>query len=152
MTERSIQHGSFTIERVFDAPLKLVFGAWATPEGKARWFVGPKGWQQVERRLDFRVGGHEHLSGRFESGVVTRFDATYRDIVPDQRIIYVYDMRLTDRHISVSLATITFAPVGDRTRLVVTEQGVFLDGYEDGGSREKGTGGLLDQLAASLKR
>jgi len=34
---------------------------------------------------------------------------------------------------------------------VLTEQGVFLDGYDDAGSRERGTKGLLDQLEASLK-
>jgi hypothetical protein len=38
----------------------------------------------------------------------------------------------------------------NRTALTVTEQGVFLDGYEDAGSREIGTGFLLDRLGASL--
>jgi hypothetical protein len=34
--------------------------------------------------------------------------------------------------------------------LKVTEQGAFLDGYDDAGSRERGTGFLLDKLGASL--
>ena len=34
--------------------------------------------------------------------------------------------------------------------LVLTEQGSFLDGYEDNGSREEGTNFLLDRLGASL--
>ena len=33
---------------------------------------------------------------------------------------------------------------------MVTEQGAFLDGYDDAGSREQGTGLLLDALGASL--
>ena len=51
----------------------------------------------------------------------------------------------------MSLATIEFKPAGKGTRLVLTEQGVFLDGYDDAGSREHGTGHLLDALGASLK-
>ncbi|HEY8008444.1 MAG TPA: hypothetical protein VIE66_16970 [Methylocella sp.] len=40
---------------------------------------------------------------------------------------------------------------GGKTTLKVTEQGAFLDGYDDAGSREHGTGQLLDALGASLK-
>jgi hypothetical protein len=53
--------------------------------------------------------------------------------------------------ISVSLATIEFKPAGTGTLLVITEQGALLDGFEDGGSRDSGTGMLLDRLAASLE-
>ena len=34
--------------------------------------------------------------------------------------------------------------------LMVTELGAFLDGYDDAGSRERGTGELLDALSRSL--
>jgi uncharacterized protein YndB with AHSA1/START domain len=70
--------------------------------------------------------------------------------VPNQRLVYTYEMRLDDRKISVSLATIELAPAGGGTRLKVTEQGAFLDGYDDAGKREHGTGLLLDRLGASL--
>jgi hypothetical protein len=60
-------------------------------------------------------------------------------------------MRVGRKHISVSIATVTIAPEGAGTRLVFTEQAVFLDGYDDAGSRERGTEGLLDQLGASLR-
>jgi hypothetical protein len=33
----------------------------------------------------------------------------------------------------------------------VTEQGVFLDGYDDAGSRERGTNFLMDAFEASLR-
>jgi len=35
--------------------------------------------------------------------------------------------------------------------MTVTEQGAFLDGYDDAGSRERGTGALMDALAKSLE-
>ena len=36
------------------------------------------------------------------------------------------------------------------THLVMTEPGAYLDGYDDAGSRERGTQHLLDALGASL--
>ena len=150
MTGRSAVHGSFTLERVYAATPARVFKAWADPAIKARWFGGIEGWQMLERSIDFRVGGTERLSGRKGSGVISTFDAVYHDIVQDQRIIYCYDMRLDGRHISVSLATVTLMPEGAGTRLTVTEQGVFLDGYDDGGSREHGTSILLERLGNAL--
>jgi uncharacterized protein YndB with AHSA1/START domain len=150
VSERSATHGTFTLERVYEASPARVFKAWADPAIKARWFVGPTDWQLLERVIDFRVGGKERLSGRKGSGIVSTFDAVYHDIVPEQRIIYCYDMRLDGRHISVSLATVELKPEGAGTRLTMTEQGAFLDDYDDGGSRERGTRILLEQLGKEL--
>jgi uncharacterized protein YndB with AHSA1/START domain len=147
----STQHGSFTIERVLDAPVARVFQAWADTKAKSRWFAAPVDLKDVIREQDFRVGGRDRFKGRWPDGRVTDFNAEYRDIVPNERIVYVYDMHIDDRKISVSLATIQFKPAGKGTRMTVTEQGVFLDGYDDSGSRERGTIGLMDRLEASLK-
>ena len=54
--------------------------------------------------------------------------------------------------ISVSLATIEFKAVGTGTRLLLTETGAFLDGYDDAGSREHGTNFLMDRMGATLER
>lgn len=149
---RSVAFGEFHLERVFAAPLARVWKALTEPEAKARWFAGTAGsWQVLERQMDVRVGGRERLKGRWESGVVTTFDAIYQDVLPTERLVYCYQMFLDDRKISVSLATLQLEPAGQGTRLKVAEQGAFLDGFDDAGSREHGTGKLLDALGASLK-
>lgn len=74
------------------------------------------------------------------------FDGCFHDIVPDARIVYSYGMHLGERRISVSLTTIEFRPEGGGTRLVFTEQGVFLDGYDDVAGREEGTRIGLENL------
>jgi len=102
--------------------------------------------------MDFRVGGRERVKGGLEGGVTTTFDAVYHDIVPRERIVYAYEMHLDDRKLSVSLATLQIKSEGaSLTRLLVDEQGAFLDGYDDAGSRERGTSDLLEKLGASLK-
>ena len=146
------QHASFTIERRFAQPPARVFAAWSDPEAKAKWFAGTAGkWKPLVREMDFRVGGRERLKGEWDGGTVSDFDAHYHDIVPECRIVYSYAMHLDGRRISVSLATIEFEPEGAGTRLKLTEQGAFLDGYDDAGSRERGTGSLLDNLARALE-
>jgi uncharacterized protein YndB with AHSA1/START domain len=148
---RSVVHGAFHLERTYDATPEQVFRALSDETAKNRWFHGPQGWRPIERFMDFRVGGHERAKGQFEGGVTTTFDAIYHDIVPRERIVYTYEMHLDDRKISVSLATLQIEPAGaGRTKLKVCEQGAFLDGYDDAGSREHGTAALLDQLGASL--
>jgi uncharacterized protein YndB with AHSA1/START domain len=143
-------HGSFTLERVYDAAPARVFKAFADPASKARWFVGPNGWQEIERRQDFRPGGEEVAHGRFPNGMETKFVARYHEIVPDQRIVYVYDMHANGGFMSVSLATLEFTPVGSKTVLKITEQGVFIDGADGNNSRREGTIYLLEQVAANL--
>lgn len=152
MAEHTAQHGSFTIERKFDAPRVLVYSAFATEKGKQAWFSGPSdAWSLEERSFDFRVGGGETLTGRWQSGMVSRFDAQYHDIVPNERIIYSYTMHVNGNKISVSLSTIEFKTAGAGALLVLNEQGAFLDGYDDAGSRERGTIGLIDKLEAAIR-
>ena len=70
--------------------------------------------------------------------------------MPDQRLVYCYEMYAGDDRMSVSLATVEIVPDGDGTRLTYTEQGVFLDGIDKPEAREEGTTWLLDNLGKYL--
>jgi uncharacterized protein YndB with AHSA1/START domain len=100
--------------------------------------------------MDVRPGGREVAVGEWKSGKTSRFDAFYFDVVPDRRLVYAYEMHLDARKISVSLACVEIEPHPIGVRLKVSEQAVFLDGYDDAGSREHGTNYLMDKLVASL--
>jgi len=147
----SVVQGSFTIHRTYAAPVAMVFQAFADPDAKARWFARHDDLKVLIREQDFRPGGRDRVKGKFANGRVSDFQCEYRDIVENERIVYVYDMIVDDRKISVSLAILTFAKDGKGTRLSATEHGAFLDGYDDAGAREHGTGILLDQLGEALK-
>lgn len=149
MPEHSIAHGSFTIERHYPANPSRVFQAWADPKIKAKWFgTGAND----TKEFDFRVGGRELAEGKGPNGGSYSFDVSYRDIVPDNRIVYTYEMTLGGPRISVSVAAVELRPEGEGTHMIVTEHGCFLDGLDTMAQRQHGTEWLLDQLGEELKR
>ena len=91
---RSVVHAMFSIERTYGVPRSRVFKALTDPAAKAQWFAGGKGYTQLARQMDVRPGGREHLQGRWDTGVVSTFDAIYHDVVPDERVVYSYEMHL----------------------------------------------------------
>ncbi|MEO7034374.1 MAG: SRPBCC family protein [Polyangiaceae bacterium] len=151
MPKTSVVHATFVLERIYPASPDRVFAAWAEPSAKARWFSGSGEMRSTVSEFDFRVGGWERVRSGAPGGAVHAFDSVYQDIVPNQRIVYSYDMHIADARISVSLATVEFEPSGSGTRLVFTEQAAFLDGYDDAGSRERSTRALLDKLERALR-
>ena len=150
MTARAPIHDTFAIERRLAFAPRTVFTAWSSAEAKSRWFVGPTGWELKHRELSFQVGGREVVTGRRPDGKVSHFDSRYYEIVPDERIVYVYDMYTDDTRLSVSLVTVEFRPISEGTRLIITEQGVFFGDAQDARSREQGTGILLNQFERAL--
>ena len=151
MTASTTVHDTFVIEREYDVPVAQVFRAWAEPRLKARWFAGSTDALGTGYDLDFRVGGRELNRGGPPDGPVYTYESMFRDIVPDQRIVYTYEMHADDDRISVSVATVEFRGAGSTTHLRLTEQGVFLDGHDTSAQREEGTRSLLDSLGASLR-
>lgn len=150
MTERSIAHGSFTVKRSYPHPVARVFRAWSDPAIKRKWYGGPD--QDDSRRVfEFKVGGRENNFGKIGP---QRFaiESVYYDIVPDNRIVYAYDVRIDDLVTSVSVATVEFKATGNGTELVMTEHGAFLDGLDKPDERIVGTEWVLDELGKVLDR
>ena len=152
MPERSVLHSTFTIERTYDQPPARVFAAWADPSLKGRWFGGGTDETPVDFDTDFRVGGHER--DRVEPGAdaASGYEARFHEIVPDERIVFTYDLSFGGPLVSVSLATVEFHAAGEGTQLTYTEHGAFLDGLDDPELRKNGTGGMLDELDRWLER
>jgi uncharacterized protein YndB with AHSA1/START domain len=149
---RTVVHDTFVIKRQFRFTPSQVFAAWSSKEAKEQWFGGPPGWKPDVRELDFRVGGQERLEGKRPDGTMSKFHARYHQIIPNERIVYVYDMYSGAIRTSVSLVTIDLQPTREGAQLLITEQGVFLDGHDDPRGREHGTNVLIDQVERSLQR
>jgi uncharacterized protein YndB with AHSA1/START domain len=148
MTERSIAHGSFTVARSYPAKPGRVFNAWANPEFKRKWFGSPDP-DNPNHIFEFKVGGREYNAAKMGNDEYT-FDVRYQDIIPDQRIIYTYDMTINGQRMSVSLATVEIEAEGEGTKMTVVEYGAFLDGLDTVAQREEGTNALMNALGQSL--
>jgi uncharacterized protein YndB with AHSA1/START domain len=149
-------HDTFAIERTYPAPTSRVFAAFTSKEAKDVWGdtgdLSEPGADAGDTEFDFRIGGHERFGFGYQ-GISYRYDARYYDIVPDQRIIYSYEMYANGARISVSVATIEFVATADGTALTWTEQGAYVDGFDGAEApqlRREGIAEMLDGLAKYL--
>jgi uncharacterized protein YndB with AHSA1/START domain len=153
MTQPSVIHDTFTVERTYPATTSRVLAAFASQEAKKVWGdtgdLQPGSDSAARTEFDFRVGGRERF-GFGHRGHTYRYDALYYDLVPEQRIVYSYEMYADGARISVSVATIEFAKTSDGTALTWTEQGAYVDGFDGdqaSARRREGTAEMLDALA-----
>jgi uncharacterized protein YndB with AHSA1/START domain len=144
------------ITREFDAPKHLVYRAWTTPELVKRWWSGRQG-EMTIAEIDLRVGGRWRYVMVAEGGQEVAFHGTYREIVPNQRIVttQVYEMPGAPEG-EGALNIVTFAEVDGRTTLTLLVQtaskedrdAIINSGMEVGMQQQLD---LLEQVAISLR-
>ena len=105
------------ITREFDAPARILFAAWSTPEHLLQWF-GPEGWPLTLCEVDFRVGGRWRFAMTGSSGVQnTPFGGEYLEIVPNDRI--VFSNAFEEPGAETLIVIVTFAEQDGRTTLTI---------------------------------
>jgi len=104
------------ITREFNAPRHLVYKAYTTPELVRRWWAGRRG-QMTVAEIDLRVGGAWRFVMIASEGMEVGFHGTYREIVPDERLVHteVYEA-MPDAEV---VNTITLAEADGRTTMSV---------------------------------
>lgn len=151
MTEQTITFDTFTIKRTLAASPEQVFASFADVTIKTRMLApseddAPEDEEPAHGEFDFRVGGRERFNF-VDDGRKMSYDALYYDIVPNQRIVYSYEMYANESRISVSVASIQFLEDASSTTLIWTEQGAFLDGLDTSDMREGGTSWMIENMA-----
>ncbi|MCO5974939.1 SRPBCC domain-containing protein [Actinoallomurus soli] len=129
-----VRHDTFTISRRLDAPRPMVFAAFADTAVRRRWFELPGSGAAYHH--EFGVGGGETAQSTF-----TIMDAPpkhldyrsrYLDIVPNRRIVYVYESTVNDVLRWTSPVTVLLADEAGSTHLTWAEQVTFLIRTGDG--------------------
>jgi uncharacterized protein YndB with AHSA1/START domain len=150
-TEHRLARSGFTLTRDFPVPRERVWDAFAEENQKLAWWGAGDAIEPGEWAFDFRVGGRDIAEGKFHDGPVSRYEATYTDIVEHVRIVTTYDMWIDGVHVSTSVASLELEPIAEGTRFTHVEHGVFFDQFwADGPNREAGSRGLLDALGTYL--
>jgi uncharacterized protein YndB with AHSA1/START domain len=149
--QRRIARAEFLLTRDYPSPVARLWDAFADERQKLAWWGAGDAIEPGEWAFDFRIGGRDVAEGKFHDGPVSRYEATYTDIVEHGRIVTTYDMWLDGVHMSTSVASLEFEATDDGTRFTHAEYGLFFDQFwADAPARESGTRGLLDALGSYL--
>jgi len=105
------------VTRLFDAPPRLVFRAWAEPELFRRWWV-PKGigMTLVSCEMDVRTGGTYRLEFGAGGSDTMVFYGKYLDVVPGERIVWT-----NEEEADGAVTTVTFEEQDGKTLLTFHE-------------------------------
>jgi uncharacterized protein YndB with AHSA1/START domain len=140
------------ITREFDAPCRLVYRAWTTPDLVRRWWSANRG-EMTVADIDLRVGGVWRYAmiahGEFEVG----FHGEYREIVPNERIVSteVYEGAPEVE----AVTTVTFDERDGRTTVTILvdhQRREHRDGHLNAGMEDglQDALSLLEQVVRSL--
>ena len=146
------------VTREFDAPRRLVYKAWTTPELVRRWWAGQRG-QMTEAEIDLRVGGRWRYVMICDGDFEVAFHGEFSEIVPDERIVTteVYEGAPPEAGDQPTVNVITFVELDDgRTRLDMLTRcpskqvrDLIIDSGMESGMQEGMD--LLEQVAISLR-
>jgi uncharacterized protein YndB with AHSA1/START domain len=130
------------IERVFNAPIDLIWAMWTEPEHFANWY-GPLGAKIPKADMDVRVGGRRHVAMAMETPrgpMEMFFVGEYREVHPKTRLAYTEAMADADgkpmtaeqmgmpagAHMDTSVV-VELEDLGERTKMTMTHIGVPAD-------------------------
>lgn len=137
------------ITRLIDAPARVLFAAFSTPQHLMRWF-GPAGWPLTLCEVDFRVGGRYRFAMTGPDGQQGMpFGGEYLQIVPNRSIVYTNAYDTPDAE--TMIVTITFDENEQSGQTTLTIHTLFasvaMKNAHLGAGHEQGWGAMLDQLA-----
>ncbi|MFO0668183.1 MAG: SRPBCC family protein [Polyangiaceae bacterium] len=106
------------VRRSFDAPARIVFKAWTTPELFRRWWI-PKSMPLalLSYEADIRTGGSYRLVFDVDGTKTMAFFGKYIEVTPHSRIVWTNEESGEDGAIS----TVTLEEQGGKTLMLLTE-------------------------------
>jgi uncharacterized protein YndB with AHSA1/START domain len=144
------------ITRGFAAPKHLVYRAFTEPELIERWWSGERG-EVTSVEVDLRVGGRWRYVMVANEGFEVAFHGTYREIVPDERLVSteLYEGVPDATEDDATLNTTTFEEADGVTTLTTLVEchtrevrDMIIESGMEGGMQEAMD--KLEQVAASL--
>jgi uncharacterized protein YndB with AHSA1/START domain len=134
---------SLTLKRRIKASPKAVYAAWTDPKKIVKWF-GPDSGPVEHAAVDLRVGGRYTVIFRTENGEQHHVSGVYREVVPNEKLVFTWAWRSTPER--ESLVTILIKPEVDGSLLTLQHEKFFDEKARD--DHRNGWSGCLDKLVA----
>jgi uncharacterized protein YndB with AHSA1/START domain len=143
------------ITREFNAPRRLVWTAYTTPELVKRWWSGQKG-TVTSAEIDLRVGGRWRYVMVAHGGFEVAFRGEFREIVPEERLVNTEVFEgIPDADDHAGLVTLTFTETEGRTYMEMlceyrdkADRDAVIDSGMESGMQESMD--ALEQVAVTL--
>lgn len=141
-----IQKPSLTLKRHYPASIERVYRAWVDPEALKRWFGPSDEGRIIVSETDPKVGGRYRIVLEMPSGERHRVSGIYREVVPNERLVFTWAWESTPER--QSLVTVTFTRSGDGTDMTLIHEQFFDEGARD--RHEHGWTGTFERLEKYL--
>lgn len=139
MSESNNSQDACVVERIFDAPVNVIWQMWTEPEHFKNWY-GPRGFSVPVAEMDVRIGG-KHLfcmEMQTPNGTMKMWSTgEYTEIVPNERLVYTdsmsdedgnlvspSDMGMPEGYPQTTEVIVSLEDLGGRTKMILTHTGV----------------------------
>ena len=135
MNNSTVSKDAIVIERIFDAPVDLIWQMWTEPEHLKNWF-GPQGFTAPVAEMDVRVGGKNLFCMEMQTPDGSRKIWTtgeYTEVVPNKRLVFTSSpadengniVLVNDDELPlVTVVTVQLEDLGGRTKMTMTHAGL----------------------------
>jgi uncharacterized protein YndB with AHSA1/START domain len=130
------------VTRTFNAPVRIVFEAWTTPELFKQWWVPRSmGMSMLSCKMDVRTGGKYVLVFVHGDSPPMEFYGRYIEVTPPSRIVWT-----NDESDNGAITTVTFEENDGKTLLVVHELYPSKEAFDAEHGMEEAMGETFEQL------
>jgi uncharacterized protein YndB with AHSA1/START domain len=138
---------TLVLERVFAAPVSLVWKCWTEKAHLDQWSV-PRGFTVAHSEGELRPGGKWRCCMRAPNGNELWLGGVYREIVPNRLLVMTHAWEEDGVPGHETVVTVRFQDLGDRTKVILEQSGFDSTGARDG--HEEGWSECFDLLAEHL--
>ena len=154
MSNNTLSKDAVVIERVFDAPVELVWQMWTQPEHFQAWY-GPQGFTVPVANMDLSIGGKRQVCMASPDGSMKMWTiGEFMEINAPERLVYTESpadeagnivspeaMGMPEGYPVTTRVIVQLSDLGGRTKMVMTHEGM---------PAESGAGGGWEQAFTKL--
>ena len=148
MSKSTDSKDAVVIERIFNAPVDLIWQLWTQPAHFQNWY-GPQGASVPVAEMDVRVGGKRKVCMEMQRpGGSMKMWTTgeYIEVIPNKRLVFSDSMAdengnvvspsamgMPEGHPATTEVTVLLEDLGGRTKMTMTHAGIPADSGGAGG-------------------